>query len=76
MSELENTKKAKKRKGVRATALKYGVFFFLICLVGIWGIAANYFVGHWEYFFSATLSIVIAAIGAVGAILSAFVYMD
>lgn len=50
--------------------------FLLVCLVGIWGIAANYFVGHWEYVWSANLSLAIAVIGAVGALFSAFAYTD
>jgi membrane protein YdbS with pleckstrin-like domain len=65
-----------KTKIARATALKYGLFFLLVCLVGIWGIAANYFVGHWEYVWSANLSLAIAVIGAVGALFSAFAYTD
>lgn len=60
------------RKNARYKALKFGGILSMICFVGIFGLAFNDGQENWF----ATISVLMTAIGAGGALMCAFIFAD
>ncbi|TCV62766.1 hypothetical protein [Pseudomonas fluorescens] len=74
LSDLKDTQ-TPGRKNARYNALKFGVIFALIFFAGIFGLAANHFFNDGQANWMATISAVMTGVGALVALISAFIFV-